>query len=75
MQVKDLAERLVHSEVAQSVPAVMVVNIKPKEQRQDQDQGLRYYEQVKVSYNWQLRNSHRPRDNSWVRPHGWSCLV
>lgn len=60
MQIKDLAESLVHSEVTQSVSGIIVVNIKPKEQRQDQDQGRRYYEQVKMSYNWQFRSSHRP---------------
>lgn len=39
MQIKDLVESLGHSEVTQSVSAVIVVNMKPKEQRQDQDQG------------------------------------
>lgn len=44
MQIKDLAESLVHSEATQSVSTVIAVNIKPKKQRQDQGQGLRYYE-------------------------------
>lgn len=51
VQIKDLAESLVHSETAQSMSAVIIVNIKPKEQRRDQDQGLKYHEPVKMSYN------------------------
>lgn len=60
MQIKVLAESLVHSEAIQSRSAAIVVNIKPKEQGQCQDQGLKCYEQVKMDYNWQFRNSHRP---------------
>lgn len=51
MQIKDSAESLVHSEATQSMSAVIAVNIKPKKQRQDQGQGLRYYEQVKMGFN------------------------
>lgn len=41
MQIKVLAESLVHSEATQSMSAAIVVNIEPKEQGQYQDQGLK----------------------------------
>lgn len=41
------------------MPVAIALNIEPKGQRQDQDQGLKYYKLVKMGYDWQFRNSHR----------------
>ena len=70
-----LTESLGHSEATQSMSVAIALNIEPKGQRQDQDQGLKYYKLVKMGYDWQFRNSHRAWDESRAKLCGWSYLV
>lgn len=65
IQIKDLAECLVHSEATQSMSVAIALNIQRAEA--GSRSSLKCHKLVKMGYDWQFRNSHRACDDSWAR--------